>query len=608
MSFDKNRSRAMLSWLFVGTLLVLCTALGLLQYRWIGEVTEAARDRLKGTLQANLERLSADFNGRITTGVRNLLPDDSVTPGHMASDTGARYRGWAASDRRASMIEQLAVAEVQDDATKLYGINLETGAPSPMDWPASWQTLQEWMESRLRPGGRGGRGFMGPPGERAQGLLFEIPVMNRPEGGGPGQGPGPGPMGFGRRESGWVIVQLHLPYLRDTLLPEVLQSHLGSGGTLDYSVEVVSRSEPPSVIYQSDPGARERVAQSPDASISLLSALSEPFGGRRGGGDRTLRGARGRQWEAEFEGRGRGPGEPGRWLLYVRHKAGSLEAAVFRTQQRNLMVTAGVLLLMLATVGALVRYTRRAQRLAELQMDFVAGVSHELRTPLTVIHTAAYNLRGKLAANPAQVERYGALIHQESGRLAELVEQVLSFTAAKAGNIVQKREPIAVEAVIDDAVESSRSLLQQSRCRLESKIQPGLPLVLGDAVTLRHAIQNLLGNAIKYGSEESSWIGISASTAGDSEKPVIEIRVSDHGPGIPEEEQEHIFEPFFRGQRALADQIHGTGLGLSLVKQIVEAHSGDVAVRSSSSDGTEFTIRLPAAPPEYQDEFAHTSG
>jgi signal transduction histidine kinase len=123
--------------------------------------------------------------------------------------------------------------------------------------------------------------------------------------------------------------------------------------------------------------------------------------------------------------------------MYVRYRVGSLEAVVAQSRLRSLAVTAGVLLSMLATADALLRYTRRAQRLADLQMDFVAGVSHELRTPLTVIHTAAYNLQGKMANNPAQVEKYGALIQRESGRLGELVEQVLPFAGAHAGAAFQ---------------------------------------------------------------------------------------------------------------------------------------------------------------------------
>jgi signal transduction histidine kinase len=87
----------------------------------------------------------------------------------------------------------------------------------------------------------------------------------------------------------------------------------------------------------------------------------------------------------------------------------------------------------------------------------------------------------------------------------------------------------------------------------------------------------------------------------------LEIRIVDRGPGIPADEQRRIFDPFFRGKRALQDQIHGTGLGLSLVKRIVEAHGGTIGVRSDPAKGTEFVVRLPIAPPEYQDEFPRTA-
>ena len=87
----------------------------------------------------------------------------------------------------------------------------------------------------------------------------------------------------------------------------------------------------------------------------------------------------------------------------------------------------------------------------------------------------------------------------------------------------------------------------------------------------------------------------------------MEIRVADRGPGIPLDEQAHIFDPFFRGRRAVQDQVHGTGLGLNLVKKIVEAHGGTIHVHSEPMKGAEFVVRIPAAPPELQDEFAHTA-
>jgi two-component system sensor histidine kinase SenX3 len=133
-------------------------------------------------------------------------------------------------------------------------------------------------------------------------------------------------------------------------------------------------------------------------------------------------------------------------------------------------------------------------------------------------------------------------------------------------------------------------------------------MVLADETALKHAIRNLLENAVKYGTEGSPWIGLSALHAPAKTGDFVEIRVADRGPGIPADELEHIFEPFFRGRRAVSDQIHGTGLGLNLVKKIVEAHGGTVSVWSEPMKGTEFTVRVPVAPDEMQDEFANTPG
>jgi signal transduction histidine kinase len=227
---------------------------------------------------------------------------------------------------------------------------------------------------------------------------------------------------------------------------------------------------------------------------------------------------------------------------------------------------------------------------------------------LTVIRTAAFNLRGKIATNPAQVERYGALIQNESEKLTGLVEQVLQFSRAESGSVIREREPVSVGAVIEDGVESSKSVLEQNGATVETHIEPGLPVVLADSVALGRAVQNLVCNAAKYGTNGSRWIGVFAKAVNEHDQASVEIRVADRGPGIPADELRRIFEPFFRGQRAVQDQIHGTGLGLSLVKGIVEAHEGSITVTSEPAKGTEFVMRIPAAPPEQQDEFTHSTG
>jgi signal transduction histidine kinase len=298
----------------------------------------------------------------------------------------------------------------------------------------------------------------------------------------------------------------------------------------------------------------------------------------------------------------------GRWRLIVRHQAGSLESVVSRARWQNLATSLGILTLILITVATLVRLSRRAQRLAELQMNFVAGISHELRTPLAVIRTAAFNLRGKIAVAPEQVERYGALIQTESEKLGALVEQVLRFARARAGHPIGAREPVEIERVIDEGLQSIAASIPVSNVTVEKKIERDLPLVLADPVALKQAVQNLVENAMKYGLNGSNWIGISATRIAGANGASVEVRVADRGPGIPPDEQEHIFEPFFRGRRAVRDQIHGTGLGLNLAKNIVEAHGGALRVESDANKGAEFVLRIPAAPEEVQNEFAHTAG
>ena len=141
---------------------------------------------------------------------------------------------------------------------------------------------------------------------------------------------------------------------------------------------------------------------------------------------------------------------------------------------------------------------------------------------------------------------------------------------------------------------------------LEKKIDPDLPPVFADEEALPHALQNLVENAIKYGAASTPWVGIFASAVADAAGPAVEIAVVDRGPGIPPDEQKRIFDPFFRGRRALADQVHGTGLGLDLARRIVKAHGGTIRVESDTAKGTRFTVRLPAMSIERQDALAHS--
>lgn len=562
----------MFSWMYVCPLLGLCGILGFLQYRLIDEVRDAARERLRGGLNASLNRISQEFDSEIAAAAASIAPPNPVNDLSSAEeDLRTRYAQWKQTARHGQMFARVALAVPHGQELELRSVE-----PAGEGWPDSLRPLRHRLEENLRSHVPGPGGAPPPPPDIGgrhdnEGLALEMPLF-----------PAPTAAGFVRHELGWVVLELNEDALRSGLLPEILQRHLGT----DYQVEVMRHGSPEAAVYQSDPDPSHSVMRNADASVGLFDPQYQGIVRRAG-----------------FGGRGRGPiplrgpsAEGSRWVMYVRHHAGSLEAVAARARMLNLAVTGGVLLLMIATLAALIRYTRRAQQLAELQMEFVAGVSHELRTPLTVIHTAAYNLRGKLANNPPQVERYGALIQQESGRLKELVENVLQFSSANAGRVIQEREPLSVEAVIEQALESAKTSIAGAHCVVEKDIAAGLPQILGDPVALRQAVANLVANAAKYGAAPSGWIGISASATGHNGDRAVRISVADHGPGIPAEEQAHIFDPFFRGARAVQDQVHGTGLGLSLVKKIVEAHGGEIRVRSVPTQGAEFILTIPAVP------------
>ncbi len=569
----------MLSWVVLGTLLAVCGVLGVLQYRWIGEVSRAERDRLRASLQASLQRLSQDFNQEIATEVRAFTivePWPELSQNEAAA--ASRYQQWRRTTRRGGIFRRIAIMESRGDTALLRVFDPEKGVFRSTEWPEEWLGLR----NRAAPGREmpfwQQRGRSGAPPAPFP-LTIELPLRGTLPA--PGRMPGP----FERRVVDRLILELEESYMRDVMLPELLQRHLGGDGNLSYEVAVLTRGPLQEAVYPPDPSQARRIAAAADASVFLfepqaIQMMRPPWAGGPP--------QRGREPTG-----GPGPGV-GRWQMFARHRAGSLEEIVTMARRRNLAVTAGVMLLLLASVCALVLLTRRAQRLAQLQMEFVAGVSHELKTPLTVIHTAAYNLRGKLANDPGQVEKYGALIQRESGRLADMVDQVMQFAGSEVGRPVQDRDPLFVDAIIEDAVESSRAVVEAARCVVERAVNPDLPPVVGDPVALRRVFSNLLSNAAKHGAGQDRWIGVFASTVREGERDFVEVRVADRGPGIPADEHKQIFEPFFRGRRAVQDQVHGSGLGLNLVKKIVEGHGGTVRVRSEPGRLTEFIVRLPA--------------
>jgi signal transduction histidine kinase len=286
------------------------------------------------------------------------------------------------------------------------------------------------------------------------------------------------------------------------------------------------------------------------------------------------------------------------WKVAIRHRSGSVDAAVNSLRRRNLAVSMVVLLMLLFSLITILVATRRARRLARLQMEFASGISHELRTPLAVIRSAAENLEDGVVTEEGRVRHYGSLIHKESQRLAEMVDHILDFAQLHAERHRYRIEGVPVMEIVKSVLSSEQPLIESSGVTVSVEIPTGLPLLLTDASVLQQCLQNLLSNAIKYGAGGGKILVTAAAIEEDSTDRIL-ISVRDFGAGIAHEDLAHIYEPFYRTQSARDSQIRGTGLGLSLTRKMVESLGGKITVESALEKGTTFTLHLPAATDEY---------
>jgi signal transduction histidine kinase len=155
--------------------------------------------------------------------------------------------------------------------------------------------------------------------------------------------------------------------------------------------------------------------------------------------------------------------------------------------------------------------------------------------------------------------------------------------------------PLSAAALVSDAVQQTALDAERAGVTVEVDIAGELPPLVGDGPSLQSAVQNLVGNAVKYAGADR-WVRVRVAPGGAGARREVHIAVEDHGPGLDAEEARRVFEPFFRGKDAVANQIQGSGLGLSLVRRIVEAHGGRVELATRAGHGSTFTICLPADP------------
>jgi len=609
------KERAFTTGMIVLAVLVVIV-LGLLQYRWSNQVSEATSIRLADSLQMSMVNWHLDFF-RDFSEICVAMRVDPETGAHGDWNQYARrFADWKKSTANPNLVSGLYILRFEE-ATGPKMLRLDPGTQrfESSDWPADFGDLPAQLQrasSKSAGASAGSSEFPYTPsqtpdrefadrfyaGGALAGWRFEpgIPALVRPVERSPAAS-------GGRPRSNqtivdWIVIVLDRKDVQEHILPDLAQRYFRGTEGLDYQVAVVAGNESRGLIYSSDQGFGEQEVADADGTMNIFGRLQDQALGSplhifhtpsQNKGPATSVGI---TWFPLV----RETAKDQDWRLIVRHRrGGALGAFVADSHRRDLAISFGVLLLLVISMAILIITSTRAQRLAKLQMDFVTAVSHELRTPLTVISSAAENIAHGVVEGKQQLAQYGTVIGNQAKKLFEMVEQILLFAAIREGHQRYSLRQLEVAEIINSALSNTAGLIQEAGFKMEQDIEQNLPQVTGDLSALSQCVQNLITNALKYGSEQH-WIGIQArfSEHGLRGKE-IEISVSDRGIGIESADLPHIFEPFYRSPLVAAAQIHGTGLGLPLAKSIAEAMKGGLTVRSVPGRGSTFTLHLPCS-------------
>jgi len=595
---------------------IVVIVLGVLQYRWSNQVSEATSIRLADSLQMSMINWHLDFFrvfSEICVALR--VDPESSTQGDW-DQYARRYTDWKKTSANPNLVAGLYILRF-DEAPAAQVLRLSSSGQrfETSDWPANLGDLREELQqSASKPVSGGSFGSSGGTNSAAAldansefanrfyaggalaGWQFDprIPALIRPVAHNPSASAGR--QSSTRNAVDWIVVALDRDDVQNNILPALAQRYFRGTEGLDYQVAVTNSQDVAHPLYSSDAGFGNAEIADADGTMNIFGRLRSDGQGspihifhtpsQENGPAASVAVT----WFPLFAG----VDADQDWRLIVRHRrGGALGAFIADSRRRDLAISFGVLLLLVISMAILIFTSTRAQRLAKLQMDFVTAVSHELRTPLTVISSAAENIAHGVVEGKPQLEQYGSVIGAQARKLFEMVEQILLFAAIREGQQRYSLRPLQVPEILDAALSGTAGLIRTAGFHVEQQVEPNLPRIVGDLPALSQCVQNLITNALKYGSEQK-WIGIQArlSEHGLAGKEV-QISVSDRGIGIAPEEIRHIFEPFYRSPSVTAAQIHGTGLGLPLAKSIVEAMKGQVTVKSAPGRGSTFTLHLP---------------
>ncbi len=593
-------------------LLGLLGLLAGLQYKWLGQISDAEREHLQNRLQDDTKRFAEDFNREVQTVYFNFRVDAEDFKNQNRNVFNKQLDNWNNQTQFPQLIKEIYFVKKGDSQT-LLKFNSITGAFEETEWTEDLTNIEQNINSKneLNPVLENYTALAIPILEKGESVR-QIIVRSKQNG---SDDINTESKMLLPEKYGFLIVFLDENAIKTQILPSLVNKYFSNNEGSDYKLSITNLNN--KIIFQTN----DEKITSPDSTAKFFDLKPTGFTFFRENGADNLMSSpenkeKGNIHNQKFSTKtvasdkneiltvdikkadeekpriailqGKVGIDDGIWTLNVQHSDGSLEHFITNTRHRNLAVSFGILTLLAASVVLIFVSAQRSKKLAKRQLDFVSSVSHEFRTPLAVIYSAGENLTDGVVNSPNQITRYGNLIKGEGKKLTAMVEQILEFAGARSGKRKYDFRPSNIEEIIENALAECQPLIDEKDFVLEKEISAKLPEISADSNALSHAIQNLILNSIKY-SSGSRWLKISVNNGGGD----LKISVEDKGLGISKKDLTHIFEPFYRAKTVVDEQIHGNGLGLSLVKQIVEAHKGKIKVESEVGKGSKFIVQLP---------------
>jgi len=271
--------------------------------------------------------------------------------------------------------------------------------------------------------------------------------------------------------------------------------------------------------------------------------------------------------------------------------------AVGREAHAQLVVSAAPLRDATGNPGVVMvfRDVARLRRLEEVRREFVANVSHELRTPLSIFHGYLENLIDDPDATPQEVRSSLLTMRKHALRLNALVEDLLTLARLESSRDALVPESVDLGEFLRETAEDWSGKASAKQVEIKVVVAEELPEIWIDVLKFQQVLGNLLDNAIKY-TPTGGAVTLRVEIVEEDENSWYELRVEDTGTGMSREDLPHIFQRFYRADKARSRELGGTGLGLAIVKHIIQAHGGTVRAESQQGKGTQIILRLPAAP------------